>query len=252
MTPARYARILEIRERYNDLMAGAENTIIPIEKTELLDLMQASLERGDIEVQFNASFSKMTPKLKADGSKSIEFTFVAPFSEALLANAGQAYGSGVHLSLEENVVADPVKREEPRSDDADPEGLNMELPFDGETPEAKDEGAAAMRLKATCAACGGLGYRGEGSEESCEDCGGTGVVFTESKAPETMPCPDCGGSGNVADEEGTLGPCLTCHSTGKVELVAEEVADQEQTSEDDEPHASEGEPAGDVDPASIF
>lgn len=99
--------------------------------------------------------------------------------------------------------------------------------FGGPTaePAPKDEPhqAGEERIASTCPACGGVSYVGEGSEEACELCGGTGVVYSAPGEHIAMvPCGACDGVGNKPDTEGVFGPCEVCRGTGK---VAAEVTD---------------------------
>ena len=77
-----------------------------------------------------------------------------------------------------------------------------ELNFDGnpETPPSTEKDQDSL-VSSTCPSCGGTCYRGEGSEESCETCGGTGLVYSAPSSDDKVTCPDCNTMFNVEFEE---------------------------------------------------
>lgn len=233
MNADRYLEFKRLRDKYDDQLVNKEVGAVQVEKNDLLDLLQAALERGAVEVQFNGKLTKLVPKEKTDGDL-IEVTFTTIFGAEFLGHIGQLFGRSCHIVLEPITLAESKAAEdEAKGEAGDLEGqLGL---FDGPTADpAPDEihQAGVTSISSTCPACGGTCYRGEGSEEACETCGGSGVVHTESThlVPRAV-CPTCDGACNIPDPvDGFLGPCPTCHGSGSVEGEAEEssIADQDE------------------------
>ena len=235
MDADRFLKFKGLRDKYSDQIENREVGSVQVEKNDFLDLLQATLERGHVEVQFNGKFTKLTPKEKYDGNL-IDVTFTTLFGAAFLGKIGTLFGMGCQVYVEpvsraEGGAAPALSDEEEKARIAKSQ---LGLPFDGPTAEPAPEEphqAGVDRIASTCPACGGTSYVGEGSEEACDTCGGTGVVYTTPGVSLVMvPCGACDGVGNKPDSEGVVGACLVCHGTGKVEA---EVTEEEAEEDDD-------------------
>ena len=67
-----------------------------------------------------------------------------------------------------------------------------------------------------CQACSGIGAKTGSSRTTCQKCGGTGEIHTQSRSffgtfINVQACPACNGEGKIIDE-----PCPSCSGTGRV------------------------------------
>ena len=222
MTKEKYLKVTDIRDKYRDRLqdVGVPMPVEPditLEKKELMILLEGCLSRGDVEIQFKGTLTKMPPKLKADGSRSIEFSFATPFDEGLLGRAGHLYGSGVNVFVELNVnPGSIVKTPDQKEAEAKAELDKTQGVLGLDTPTIHQAGEEL--ISSTCPSCGGNCYRGESNEEPCEECGATGVVYRAKNLDKRVDCATCKGAGNVEGLDLVWGPCTDCKGAGKVEV----------------------------------